>query len=369
MIAHLQSIHFNRREARAQRRSLSLLPLLAANFAVALACGGNDAKKSTAAQETAAAAQETTAAPLEPTPGGNTPNGLSVPAGVANWGVIGVAAHSDDGSLRVIVGNETAVAAARSGQTNPWPEGTMLSHFVWDGHLNPNDPAKTTVGPGNFEQLTLMVKDSSKYAADGGWAYGVWMGSDLTPPTDPAFDRACVSCHTSKVADKDFVFTVPGPLPAEAALSGAMPAGNGIAFPSKILDWKVIGVADELDPMNPTIRVIVGNPTAVAAARSGQTKPWPDGSMISHYVWSAGTNPAADGVTVPANFGAFTYMQRSSALYGSNGEWGYGLWTTPNLMPFAAGADQACIDCHTSNVPQRDYVFTEVGQFPAALIQ
>ena len=39
----------------------------------------------------------------------------------------------------MIVGNEIAVDAARSGQTNPWPEGTMLSHLQWKPEINPDD--------------------------------------------------------------------------------------------------------------------------------------------------------------------------------------------------------------------------------------
>jgi hypothetical protein len=325
-------------------------------FAATLGCGlrGDDDKADDATDTEVFAAE----------PGGVTSNGLKMPA-VQDWGVVGVAARSDQGELHVIVGNDTAVKAARAGTTNPWPEGTALSHLVWKAELNPFDA--NTVGPGTFQAVTLMMKDSTKYAADGGWAYGLWTGPELTPPTDPKFDRACVDCHTSSVKDKDYVFTNPGELPELVALNAAADGGNGVAFPEKVLDWRVIGVADILGG-SPTIRVIVGNPTAVAAARSGRTNPWPDGSLISHYVWAAGENPDAPTAVVPGPFGAFTLMQRSSAAYGTDGNWAYGRWLGKDLAPLAADGDRACVNCHTDNVANRDMVFSEMAQFPDMML-
>jgi hypothetical protein len=273
----------------------------------------------------------------------------------------------------VIVGNEIAVKAARSGETNPWPEGTALSHLVWKAETNPNDPSGNTIGPGDFQALTLMMKDSTKYADDGGWAYGMWSGPELTPPAAADFDRLCVDCHTSKVKEKDYVFTDPGALPDEAALSAAVAAPNGVAFPSKILDWGVIGIADVIGA-NPSLRVIVGNPTAVAAARSGNTDPWPDGSLISHFNWAAGSNPDTDRTlpspaVSPGGFNAFTLMQRSSALYGAKGDWDYGVWPTTALTPPADPAVyQGCVDCHTLNVANRDMVFSQMAKFPPMMM-
>jgi hypothetical protein len=344
-------------------RSAFFVLVASTGLASVLACGSNKDDKSTADTETVAA-------PLLAQPGGDAPNGLAIPKGVADWGVVGVVARPDDGTLRVIVGNETAVTAARAGETNPWPDGTMLSHLVWDAQQNPDDAS--TIGPGDFNSLTLMVKNSTKYAADGGWAYGAWTGTELVSPDKADFDRACVNCHTATVADKDFVFTDPGVLPDAATIAAAAPGGNGVAFPSKVLDWRVIGVADIVGA-NPSIRVIVGNPTAVDAVRSGQTNPWPDGSMISHYNWAVGDNPATDeivpGTLSPGNFNAFTLMQRSSALYADDGNWAYGVWGGPTLNALAAGGDQACIDCHTKTEPLRDDVFSRVAEVPAALYE
>jgi hypothetical protein len=361
----MTSAHFDPSFGGLLRQHSALFVLFAATgLASVLACGSdNKTDKSTADTETVVA-------PLLAQPGGDTPNGLSIPKGVADWGVVGVAARPDSGTLHVVVGNETAVTAARAGETNPWPEGTMLSHLVWNAQQNPDDPS--TIGPGDFNALTLMVKNSTKYAADGGWAYGVWSGSNLVSPDTADFDRACVNCHTATVADNDFVFTVPGALPDADTIAAAAPGGNGVAFPSKVLDWRVIGVADVVGT-TPSIRVIVGNPTAVDAVRSGQTNPWPDGSMISHYNWAVGDNPASDsidsGTVSPGSFNAFTLMQRSSALYPDDGNWAYGAWGSTALSPLPAGGDQACIDCHTAKEPMRDDVFSRVANVPPALYE
>lgn len=139
------------------------------------------------------------------------PNDLTVPGDVLDWRVIGVANRGDNDTLRVIVGNDVAVDAARAGDVESWPEGSMIAHYVWA--YGENDNAPDMIAPGAFGALTLMEKRSEEYAEDGGWAYGVWATDELTPP-ESGFDRACVDCHTDVVSDRDYVFTVPGPLPA-----------------------------------------------------------------------------------------------------------------------------------------------------------
>ena len=58
------------------------------------------------------------AAPTPP-----APNGLEIPADYSSWQVISVSHRLDHHSMRAILGNDIAVAAARSGQINPWPDG------------------------------------------------------------------------------------------------------------------------------------------------------------------------------------------------------------------------------------------------------
>jgi hypothetical protein len=343
-----------------QRRASTLL-FAATALATVLACGTDDEEDD---DDGAGIPANYTATSM-----GQTSNGLSFPMGVQNWGVVGAVSRSDDNTVRVVLGNDTAVNAARAGQTNPWPEGTMLSHLVWARQELSTDAP--TLGPGAFRAVTLMVKDSTRYAADGDWAYGAWMGEDLMPPApvagEPRFDRACVGCHTERVADKDMVFTNPGQIPTPAQLGAAQDGDRGVGFPDQILEWGVIGIADVNGAMPPTLRVLVGNPTAVEAARSGQTNPWPDGSRISHYVWAASENEDITGAVVPGNFVRFTTMQRSERLYADRGNWAYNTWAATDGLVAPLADDAACVQCHNERVEARDRVFNDMGELPELL--
>ncbi len=349
------------------RRTRSVLFALTA-LATVLACGTDDEDEPDTDTEAAALAAYT------PASMGTNANGVAFPMGVQNWGVVSAIARPDAmGNLRVLLGNDIAVEAARSGNINPWPEGTMLSHLVWGVEQNPDDPASATVGPAAFRTVTLMVKDSTKYAADGNWAYGRWGGEMLMSPAADDTDlmnRGCVNCHTESVADKDMVFTDPPTFPTQADIDALEPGANGVEPPAGILDWNVLGVARISNPNGQQIRVLVGNNTAVNASRAGQTNPWPDGSMISHFVWGAGENPdnGIDGALVPTgNVAAITLMQRSEARYAEDGNWAYGRWAGADLAPLAADADQGCVDCHTAEVSDRDMVFSRMGELPDLL--
>jgi hypothetical protein len=307
-------------------------------------------------------------------PGSDTLNGLSLPEQMANWGVIGVVnvpgADGAAGTVRVIVGNETAVDAARSGEINPWPDGSMFGHLQWVSGKNPSPAASTAVVPGNFAALTLMVKDADAYAADEGWAFGVWTSDELRPLPNAGFDRACVDCHSSNVPpEKDGVFSIIADLPSSTVIAGADAAPNDIELPPDILGWRVVSVASREADASPTIRVIVGNDIAVEAARSGETNPWPDGSMLAHYVWTAGENPIAADTVNPVAFSGFTLMVKDSVEFAADGGWAFGAWNGAELAPPTdTNFDQACIDCHTDNVSDNDFVFTIPAKLPEALI-
>jgi Cytochrome P460 len=301
----------------------------------------------------------------EPVRGAPAPNGIELPAGISSWAVIGVADRTDNGTIRVIVGNRTAVLAVRAGNTNPWPDGSMLAHYVWADSTSEYAPAGATT-PGDFGAITLMVKDSEEYADDGGWAYGVWAGPNLTPPDAADFDRACVDCHTSRVADNDFVFTRPGQLPNSAAISAARPALSDLSLPSDILDWGVVGVINRQSD-DGSLRVIVGNRIAVGAARNGLDGAWPEGAMLGHFVWEADENPDAglEEMIAPGEFRAITLMAKRGEEYAADGGWVYGVWQTAQLARDTNPEfDRACVNCHTERVSDQDFVFTVPGAVP-----
>jgi len=139
------------------------------------------------------------------------PNGIELPAGYKNWRVIGVSHRTDNQSLRVILGNDQAIAAARSGNTNPWPDGTVLAKIVLKDAEHAAWPAATV--PGKFVHAEFMIKDREKYKDTGGWGYARWLGQGQKPyGKDENFDRECFGCHTPRKAN-DYVFTQPIPFP------------------------------------------------------------------------------------------------------------------------------------------------------------
>jgi cytochrome P460 len=354
-------------------KHLSLIALLAATSTAALlACSdnGGDEQVEALPLEPVQVSERPVPAPEALPPGSDALNGLSVPTNIANWRVVGVVNVQDDAgtsvTLRAILGNDTAVDAARAGRTNPWPEGSMIGHLQWTSSSEP--ASGTAVTPGGFAAATVMVKDTGEYGADGGWAYGVWLGSDLVPLPNPNFDQACVDCHTSLVKDQDYVFTDAAAFPTSQAIAAAPTLSNGLELPTDIVDWRVIGIASREQDDSPSIRVIVGNDIAVEAARTGKTDPWPDGAMLAHYVWQAGENPDIDNAVTPAAFAQFTLMVKNAGEYAEDGGWAYGVWSGPDLTaPDAADFDQACVDCHTQRVSDTDYVFTRPGALPALL--
>lgn len=139
------------------------------------------------------------------------PNGIEIPANYKDWQLIGISHREDNGSLRAILGNPTAVAAARQGKTNPWPDGSILTKLVWKDSVHPNWEQATV--PGEFLQAEFMIKDANKYQATGGWGFARWLGAGQKPyGKDASFVQECYACHLP-MKNKDYVFTKPVALP------------------------------------------------------------------------------------------------------------------------------------------------------------
>ena len=144
--------------------------------------------------------------------------GIALPADIPNWKFISVHYRQNANQVRVVVGNDIAVDAARSGETNPWPEGAQFADLVFAAQRG--DAWVNMQGTGSFTALAFMEKDSSAYPAEnGGWGYGIWRTSNLEPAADvnapPANgSETCAQCHNRVVSGNDYVFTKPGPLPS-----------------------------------------------------------------------------------------------------------------------------------------------------------
>lgn len=139
------------------------------------------------------------------------PNGISYPEGWQDWAVVATSYRTDNQTIRVILGNDVAVEAARNGQTNPWPDGAVLGKVVWKETDLPGWEAAKA--PGAFVHAEFMFKNAAKYSATAGWGWARWRGADQVPYGENAeFSQECIGCHTP-MADRDYVFTDPAILP------------------------------------------------------------------------------------------------------------------------------------------------------------
>ena len=138
--------------------------------------------------------------------------GVTIPPGYRNWEVIAVdqLVTGKVDQLRAQLGNEIAIKAYREG-TRPFPDGTIIAALHWN-RVPSEDNNKVLAGPfpgaqsfvvGSRKNMQIMVKDSKKYAATGGWGFADFTGDK---PGDEALHKTCFPCHAPAKA-QDFVFT------------------------------------------------------------------------------------------------------------------------------------------------------------------
>ena len=135
-------------------------------------------------------------------------HGIDYPTGWQSWATIAMSHRTDNNTVRMILGNDVAVAAARAGQTNPWPDGAIVGKVVFKQEELENWPA--AIGPGEFVHAEFMFKDAEHYSDTGGWGWARWVGLEQEPFEGGM--EACVACHTP-VKNRDWVFTEPALLP------------------------------------------------------------------------------------------------------------------------------------------------------------
>ncbi|MBB4124887.1 hypothetical protein GGR77_000158 [Xanthomonas translucens] len=128
--------------------------------------------------------------------------GVALPEDYRDWPLVAPAEEAAPlDELRVVVGNPVAMRAYRDG-VRPFPDGAVLVKRAWKRDASP-DFATATI-PGNATTVQVMVKDSRRYAATGGWGYGRFVDGR---PADEAQHRTCAACHASRVRQRDYVFT------------------------------------------------------------------------------------------------------------------------------------------------------------------
>lgn len=134
------------------------------------------------------------------------------------------------------------------------------------------------------------------------------------------------------------------------------PSPNGIEYMPEYKNWQVINVEHRTD--NKTMRIIYGNPIAVEAIRSKQTKPLPDGAVLAKAVYDAVVDTM--GMYTPGKFQQVMFMVKDSREFMLTLGWGWARWKGAELKPYGKNASftNECTSCH---LPQKDkdYVFTE----------
>ena len=153
---------------------------------------------------TAAAAQSG----ATPNPGATgNPNaspiyGVTLPEGYRNWQLVAPALEGEPlNELRTVVGNKIAIDAYKRGEL-PFPDGAVLVKLAWKYTQSPE--FKSALVPGHATTVQVMVKDSKKFAASGGWGYGRFIDGK---PADLAQHQTCFACHNALVKNRDYVFT------------------------------------------------------------------------------------------------------------------------------------------------------------------
>lgn len=141
-------------------------------------------------------------------------DGIELPNNYKDWGVISASHRTDNKSMRIIIGNNVAIKAARSNETNPWPDGTILGKLVWKEKSEENWPTAIAPNADDFIHAEFMFKDTKKFKDNGtNWGWARWLGQEQKPyGDDKDLNQSCIACHTP-VKGRDWVFTTPIKLP------------------------------------------------------------------------------------------------------------------------------------------------------------
>jgi len=139
-----------------------------------------------------------------------------------------------------------------------------------------------------------------------------------------------------------------------------LPGGVAFADFKGYGDWQLISSSKTDDRM----KVILGNPTIIAAYKSGipaNGKPFPEGSKIAKLQWKPKKSTEAPFVVdVPDTLADLFFMEKDSKRFPATGGWGYAQFDyDPASATFTAdkaGTPGCGQTCHVA-VKAKDYVF------------
>ncbi len=259
-------------------------------------------------------------------------NGVAFQLGFEGWKPISFTDRGDNNTLRIVLGNDIAVKAAKSGDVSPWPDGTRFAKVPWQ------QPASEDglIYPGKFVQVEFMVKDSRLYKHSEGWGWGRWRGAGLKPyGTDSRFVSECTGCHFPMRGD-DFVYTPP----MTVAKTGRDEVVNHRAasipqsLPYQPLDWNVITMY--VDPQSHTMAALYGNDAAVHAIRArgngtSESPVAPQGSVLALVTWFQREDPHWFGGRIPDTPKSIEFVQADA----SGNQMAYRCYDGPGLVSIA----------------------------------
>lgn len=132
-------------------------------------------------------------------------NGVAYIADYKNWQPVSTSERFDNGTMRVIFGNDVAIKAIKDNNIHPWPNGTVFAKAAWKQLADKDGNIHT----GEFLQVEFMIKDAQKYTSTKGWGFARFKTPKMVPYGKNAlFATECIDCHRP-LKNEDFVFTQP----------------------------------------------------------------------------------------------------------------------------------------------------------------
>lgn len=133
------------------------------------------------------------------------------PNGFRDWFVVNSMIVTKDSPIFAQIGgghliyvNAKGLATLKKGGPFPYPDGTVFADDVHEFSVKDGSYVE-----GAKKAVTVMVKDTKKYAKTGGWGFQVWAGGDPSKPLVPDAAhaiQACFVCHTPQ-KNQDYTFS------------------------------------------------------------------------------------------------------------------------------------------------------------------
>ena len=137
-------------------------------------------------------------------------DGVAYPAGFRHWThvkstIIGPKSRNWDtiGGIQHIYANEKGLEGYSTGH---FPDGAVLVYDFLKTEELTTSPGVTIEGPRRF--TSVMVRDSKRYEATGGWGFEEFRGDSQTDRmVAAAAPDKCFACHQQQ-KDREYVFSV-----------------------------------------------------------------------------------------------------------------------------------------------------------------